>query len=70
MDSDVMDVGKEAAIVLTAVDSLNQRFGSGVIVLFLKGSKASKIQEWMTEQKGYGHGRVGLHHIFVHFRSG
>ena len=55
-DEDSMDVGKEALVLLTAVDSLNQKYGAGVIVLFVKGSKAAKIQDWMTKLKGFGGG--------------
>ena len=57
VDADMMDVGKEALTALTAVDSLNQRYGAGIVVLFIKGSKANKIQDWMTQLKGYGEGR-------------
>lgn len=54
----MMDLGKESALVLMAVDSLHQRFGAGVVILFLKGSKASKIQEWMMHKEGYGDGKA------------
>jgi len=36
---------------------LNQKYGAGVIVLFVKGSKAAKIQDWMTKLKGFGGGK-------------
>ena len=54
---DTMDLGKETMTLLTAVDSLNQRYGGGVIVFFLRGSRNNKIQDWMIKLKGFGEGR-------------
>ena len=55
-DQDQMDLGKETVTLLRAIDSLNQRYGTGVVTLFLRGSKSGKIQEWMTNAKGFGEG--------------
>jgi len=56
-DKDTLDVGKEALALLTAIDSLNNRYGASLIVLFLRGSKGGKIQDWMYKAKGYGDGK-------------
>ena len=55
-DQDTMDLGQETLSLLRAIDALNQRYGTGVVVLFLRGSKSGKIQEWMTKAKGFGEG--------------
>lgn len=51
------DVTRESQMLLSAVARLNQRFGKGVVVDFLRGSQSVKITRDMRELKTYGVGK-------------
>lgn len=51
------DVTREAQMLLSAVARLNQRFGKGLVVDFLRGSQSAKITPEMRELKTYGIGK-------------
>lgn len=51
------DITREAQMALSAVARLNQRFGKGLVVDFLRGSQSAKISPEMRELKTYGVGK-------------
>lgn len=54
---DSMDITREAQMLLSAVARLEQRYGKGVVVDFLRGSQGVKITAAMRELKTYGVGK-------------
>lgn len=51
------DVTKESQMLLSAVARLNQRFGKGLVVDFIRGSQSVKITPEMRDLKTYGIGK-------------
>jgi len=51
------DITITAQKALSAVYRLNEQFGSGMVVDFLRESKSKKIQPWMRNLKTYGVGK-------------
>lgn len=51
------DITREAQMLLSAVARLNQRYGKGLVVDFLRGSQSAKITDDMRELKTYGVGK-------------
>lgn len=51
------NVTREAQMLLSAVARLNQRYGKGLVVDFLRGSQSVKITQEMRELKTYGIGK-------------
>lgn len=56
-DFETQDITREAQMLLSAVARLNQRFGKGVLVDFLRGSQSVKITAEMRAVKTYGVGK-------------
>lgn len=54
---ETQDITREAQMVLSAVVRLNQRFGKGLVVDFLRGSQSVKITPEMRALKTYGVGK-------------
>jgi len=51
------DVTRESQMLLSAVARLNQRYGKGLVVDFIRGSQSAKITSEMRELKTYGIGK-------------
>ena len=52
-----VDATRESQMLLSAVARLNQRFGKGIVVDFLRGSQSAKISSEMRNLKTYGIGK-------------
>lgn len=55
---ETQDITREAQMALSAVARLNQRYGKGLVVDFLRGSQSVKITPEMRELKTYGVGKA------------
>ena len=49
-DFELVDVTKEAQMVLSCILRMDQRFGAGLVCNVLRGSKAQKVLEWKFDE--------------------